>query len=132
MFRTMNRFVKSLKVAPELFYFWLLQIFATGSLFLSSLHFIHVSKVLTDTGENVQKWTRVFSTRHWVRLVARTRRKKREENSVSTFGRFRLWTSFESSPVSVKLIYNRISTLRRSGLKTAFSLQSLVTLKHNV
>ena len=27
--------------------------------------------------------------------------KKREENSVSTFGRFRLWTSFESSPVSV-------------------------------
>ena len=28
--------------------------------------------------------------------------KKREENSVSTFGRFRLWTSFESSPVSVK------------------------------
>ena len=27
---------------------------------------------------------------------------KREENSVSTFGCFRLWTSFESSPVSVK------------------------------
>ena len=27
---------------------------------------------------------------------------KREEKSVSTFGRFRLWTSFESSPVSVK------------------------------
>ena len=27
---------------------------------------------------------------------------KREENSVSTFERFRLWTSFESSPVSVK------------------------------
>ena len=26
---------------------------------------------------------------------------KREENSVSTFGRFRLWTSFESSPVSL-------------------------------
>ena len=56
---------------------------------------------LTDTGENVQKWTRVFSTRRWVILVARTRRKKREENSASTFGRFRLWTSFESSPVSV-------------------------------
>ena len=31
---------------------------------------------LTDTGENVQKWTRVFSTRRWVILVARTRRKK--------------------------------------------------------
>ena len=56
---------------------------------------------LTDTGENVQKWTRVFSTRRWVILVARTRRKKREEYSVSTFGRFPLWTSFESSPVSV-------------------------------
>ena len=56
---------------------------------------------LTDTGENVQKWTRVFSTRHWVILVARTCRKK-EENSVSTFGRFRLRISFESSPVSVK------------------------------
>ena len=28
--------------------------------------------------------------------------KKREENSASTFGRFRLWTSFESSPLSVK------------------------------
>ena len=27
---------------------------------------------------------------------------KRKANSVSTFGRFRLWTSFESSPVSVK------------------------------
>ena len=35
--------------------------------------------------------------------VARTRRKK-AENSVSNFGRFRLWTSFESSPVSVKLV----------------------------
>ena len=27
---------------------------------------------------------------------------KREENRMSTFGHFRLWTSFESSPVSVK------------------------------
>ena len=31
---------------------------------------------------------------------------KREENSVSTFGRFRLWTIFESSPVSVKALHN--------------------------
>ena len=29
---------------------------------------------------------------------------KREVNSVSTFGRLSLWTSFESSPVSVKFI----------------------------
>ena len=28
---------------------------------------------------------------------------KKEENSVTTFGRFRMWTSLESSPVSVKL-----------------------------
>ena len=29
---------------------------------------------------------------------------KKEENTVSTFGRFRLLTSFESSPVSVNLL----------------------------
>ena len=57
---------------------------------------------LTNTGKNAQKWTRVFSTRRWVILVARTRRKK-EENSVSTFGCFRLWTNLESSPLSVKM-----------------------------
>ena len=33
--------------------------------------------------------------------------KKGEENSVSTFGRFRLLTSFEYSPVSVKLYENK-------------------------
>ena len=36
-------------------------------------------------------WRRVFSTRSWVILVARTRKEKKEENSVSTFGRFRLY-----------------------------------------
>ena len=40
-------------------------------------------------------------------VLSHTRRsytsEKREENSVSTFGRIRLWTSFESSPVSVKV-----------------------------
>ena len=40
---------------------------------------------LTDTSEFAPKWTRVFLTRRWVIL-----------------GRFRLWTSFESSLVSVK------------------------------
>ena len=34
---------------------------------------------------------------------------KREENSVSTFGQIRLWTSFEFSPVSV----NRYRTVWR-------------------
>ena len=52
---------------------------------------------LTDTGENVQKWTGVFST-----LTRRSEAsEKREENNVSTFGRFRQWTSFESSLASV-------------------------------
>ena len=32
--------------------------------------------------------------------------KKREENSVSTFGRVRLWTSFESLPIWVKDNFN--------------------------
>ena len=63
--------------------------------------FMRLRQLLTDTGEKVQRWTRVFSTRRWVILVARTRRKKREEKSVFTFGGFRLWTSFESSSVSV-------------------------------
>ena len=34
---------------------------------------------LADTSENVQKWTRVFSTRRWVILVARTRRRKEKK-----------------------------------------------------
>ena len=48
------------------------------------------------------------SGREYFRLGAEShsslgRVRKREENSVSTFGRLRLWTSFESSPVSVKV-----------------------------
>ena len=41
----------------------------------------------------------------------RTPRKNTEENSVSTFGRFRLCTGFESSPVSVNPAFTRILTL---------------------
>ena len=70
---------------------------------LARHHRVRCHLSLNDTGENVQKWTRVFSTQRGVILVARTRRKKREENSVSTFRRFRLWTSFESLPVSVNI-----------------------------
>ena len=60
-------------------------------------------RTFTDTSENVQKWTRVSSTRRWVILVARTRRKKRRKILASTLVQIRLWTSFESSPVSVNL-----------------------------
>ena len=80
---------------------------------LNEIHVICIIRIITDTGENVQKWTRVFSTRRWVLLVARTCRKKGGENSVSTFGRFRLWTSFESSPVSVDIIRLVIMTKRQ-------------------
>ena len=58
---------------------------------------------LNDTSEFSPKWTRVFSTRRWVILVARTRRKKGKKILASTFGRFRLWTGLDSSPVSVRI-----------------------------
>ena len=38
-----------------------------------------IVSILTDTGENFQKWTRVFSTRRWVISVARTSRKKEKK-----------------------------------------------------
>ena len=37
---------------------------------------------------------------------------KREKNSISTFGRFRLWTSLESSPLSVKVFKIHRSKVR--------------------
>ena len=57
---------------------------------------------LTDAGENGTNWPVYF------RLGAESysslgRVGKKEENSVSTFELFRLGTSFESAPVSVKL-----------------------------
>ena len=62
----------------------------------------HFHLKLTDTGETVQ------SGREFFRLGADSysslaRGGKKVENSVSTFARFHLWTSFESSPVSVRL-----------------------------
>ena len=57
------------------------------------LSLVRKKSVLTDTGENVQKWTRVFSTRRWV--VARMRRKKKKNTRVhfwtfSTVEKFRV------------------------------------------
>ena len=57
-----------------------------------------MNRTFTDTGENNQKWTRVFSTRR-----SDASEKNRRKILASTFGRFRLWTSFESSPVSVNV-----------------------------
>ena len=47
--------------------------------YLSHISDFEVVISLTDTGENVQKWTRLFSTQRWVILVARTRRKKEKK-----------------------------------------------------
>ena len=79
-----------------------------------------VCQVLIDTGENVQKWT-IFDS-----ALSHTRRsdvsEKREENSVSTFGLFRLWTSFKSSPVLVKAkVTNRLREMshRHSSVRSS-------------
>ena len=61
------------------------------------------SSVLTDTGENVQKWTRdcIFESAlsHTRRWDASEKKKKILE---SILVEIRQWTSFEFSPVSVK------------------------------
>ena len=72
----------------------LLQLIKIKNVFLSYIFWNWWFLRLTDTGENVQKWTRIFSTRRWVILVARMRRKKKENTRVH------FWTF---SPVSVKL-----------------------------
>ena len=90
----------------------------------SEVSFTYLLFNLTDTGDNVQKCTRVFSTRRWAILVVRTRRKKREENIVSTFGRFRLWTSLERSPVSVNALF--LLLISRFFLR----IKSILNLRH--
>ena len=58
----------------------------------------------------------------------RTRRKKREENSVSFFGRFRLWRSFAFSPVSVNLCFSSGSDSGDSEGDDADGLKALLAL----
>ena len=89
-------------------------------------------RVLSNTGESVQKWTRIFSTRRWVIFVARTRRKKKKKILPSTFGQIHLWTSFESSPVSVNRhrTERKTSLQNRSGQICPFSL--LVTFQREL
>ena len=68
---------------------------------------------LTDTGENVQKMdASIFDSAlsHTCRSDAS---EKSEEKSVSTFGRFSLWTSFASSPVSASISKTQISSTLR-------------------
>ena len=49
--------------------------------------------------------------------------KKREENSVSPFGRFRPWTNFESSPVSFNITQYELNVYRPKCNQTS-SLES--------
>ena len=72
-----------------------------------TFHYQEVEKILVNL-DHVNRYRRkrpkvdaiIFDS-----ALSQTRRsdasEKREEKSVSTFGRFRLWTSFESSPISV-------------------------------
>ena len=73
--------------------------------------FFNIKTHLTDTGDYVQKWTRIFSTRRWDIFVARTLRKKEKKIFASNFGQIRLWTSFESSPVSVNQKFYDLNNL---------------------
>ena len=82
--------------------------------------------LLTDTGENVQKWTRIFSTRR------SDASEKREENSASTFGQIRLWTSFESSPVSVKTSFWWAFFSNLKSLKDASEDTEIVRTSRNM
>ena len=72
-------------------------------------HFVSIIKILRIKKKRVNRCRRKrpkVDASIFYSALSYTRRsdapKKREENSVSTFGRFRLWTSFESSHVSVK------------------------------
>ena len=65
----------------------------------------------TDTGENVQKWTRVFSIRRWVILVARTRQKKQENNVVALRSLLNVFACTQvSSPRLYRLIFDPVET----------------------
>ena len=58
---------------------------------------------LTDAGENGTNWPVYFALGAESYSSLGHVGKKREENSMGHFGQIRLWTSFESSPVSVNL-----------------------------
>ena len=105
--------------------FWKQDYFGVKDFFLK---FWPLKWKLNDTGENVQ------SGRKYFRLGAESYsslgrvEKKRKENSLSTFGRFRLRTSFESSPVSVKMdstIIMKCSWFRNSLFQIDFQQNRL-------
>ena len=79
-----------------------------------------IFQILTDTGANVRKWTRVFSTQRWVILVARTRRKKKEENSVVALRS--LLNVFACGQVSSPRLYR--STIRLNEEKKIWKVKT--------
>ena len=82
------------------------RIFINRHLKIGKLKFDGISNnilSLTDTGEFAPKWTRIFSTRRWVILVARTRRKKRKK-----YWRL-LWCKFACGQVSGPRLYRLLN-----------------------
>ena len=72
-------------------------------------HFVSIIKILRIKKKRVNRCRRKrpkVDASTFYSALSHTRRsdasEKNDENSVSTFGRFHLWASFESSPVSVK------------------------------
>ena len=83
----LSGFFQDLRSRSESRFFWISPIWNSGSrknliskpTLIINLLVQALWQTWTDTGENVQKWTQVFSTRRWVILVARTRRKKEKK-----------------------------------------------------
>ena len=83
-------------------------------------------QALTNTGENVQKWTRVFSTRCWVILVAWTRRKKEKEIACPLLDVF----AFEQ--VSSHHLYRLTKEFWSNRKKSCWQLSSKIINNKNV
>ena len=92
--------------------------------------YINKDIFLTDTSEFAPKWTRVHIV--YFRLGAESYSslgrvgKKRRKILASTFGRFPLWTSFDFSPVSVKISISSFFILVYSEWRvTAYGCSSI-------
>ena len=81
---------------------------------------------LTDTGENVQKWTRLISTRRWVVLVARMSRKKRRKYSRP------LLDVFACGQVSSPRLYRLRSSMLFIRTPNNFQFRLSLLIKKNV
>ena len=69
--------------------------------------FVHLTEIYSIRFNRYRRKRPKVDASIYDSAMSHTRRseasEKREDNSVSTFGRFRLWTSMESPSVSVKV-----------------------------